>query len=661
MGVRAMDNLNTPSSQPENLRQPSTQSDQVASRATAGGEVHTYEAPLYGGTVEAVPSRADADGQRVWTVTATTEDGRQAQVEAKLTGQFGREHLEPGSYVKDALNRQLGVEEAGAQYRGATAQAEGGGGSDSEEDGSVLSFLGRISPDGVVAGKETSEGRVQFLKGFDANVTMFETRSPVGKVPSQFGQDSPIINRLPGINNIRGVNVNHVSATILSPGSADSPASREEGIGIATKGENAPLRLSANIRGGDISAAGGDDRVRVTVTIEAMPAAVERIASKLPTKLAETLEQSARMTKGSGVSAGAYYSAELVHKDNGELHLVAPGQSEGIALTDLLKQTRDISEEMGYTNEGAKTIAQLNNFDQYYEGANPYNVALYTRQEGQFVNHGDPVSDLAARLIQIHDYSGLSEGDGDAPMTNQEAANGLIRAIRTDRAAPAAGEYQQLLGQDQQGGSGIDPAQRLTPQQSEHLHETLALLHEYGISSLFGDEVQEAAAQWADEFDFDDRFISGADKELAQNVFEGQYRSEAVHWLQKVDPLAIASSFNLYAAVSYGIVDGGSVAESSLGSASHGSHQESVGFYEYAQSQGVSPLDEIGVDPMDPHFRQFAHDMLPAVLNERLRDQGDHEMANAATLTNELQELSAAEKDAVRNEIRQTYESLRSR
>jgi len=658
-----MDNSNAPSSQTESLRQSSIDSDRVASRATTGGgQVETYEGRLYGGTVEAVPSRADGDGQHVWTVTATTEEGRQAQVEAKLTGQFGPEHLEPGSYVKQALNRQLGVGEAGAQDTAATAQADSGDGPDSEKDGSVLGGIFQtLTPDGMAAGKETPNGRVQFLKGFDANITMFETREPVGKLPSQFGQNTPIINKIKGLDHIRGVDVNHVSATILSPGSADDPASREEGIGIATKGENAPIRLSANIRGGDLSAAGGDDRLRATVTIEAMPALVERIAGRLPTKLAETLEQSARASKGIGLSAGAYYSAELVHKDNGEIHLVAPGHSEGVALTDLLKQTRDISEEMGYTNEGAKTIAQMNNFDQYYEGANPYNVALYTRQDGQFVNHGDPVSDLSARLIQIHDYSGASVGDSDAPMTNQEAGAGLTRAIKIDRAAPAAGEYQQLVGQDQQGSSSIEPGQRLTPQQSEHLHETLALLHEYGISSLFGDEVQEAAAQWADEMELDDRFISGADKELVQNVFEGQYRNEADHWVQRMDPLAVASSFNLHTAVSYSIFSGGSVAEADRGSVSHGHHNEPLGFYESAHMSGISPLDEIGIGHDEPLFRQFAHDMLPAVLNERLRDQADHEMPDANALVEKLQQLSAAEKNAVRNEIRQTYESLRSR
>jgi hypothetical protein len=73
----------------------------------------TYEARLYGGTVRAVPWGQPADkGQTRYQVTVETGDGRRAQIDVLLTGQFGPEQLQAGSPTKRQLDQALAAQQA---------------------------------------------------------------------------------------------------------------------------------------------------------------------------------------------------------------------------------------------------------------------------------------------------------------------------------------------------------------------------------------------------------------------------------------------------------------------------------------------------------------------------------------------------------------------
>jgi hypothetical protein len=76
---------------------------------------------LYGGTVVAEPDSQDATR---WHVRVTSGDGRYAQVQATLRGQFGAEQLKPGSYVKRELDVQLRTWPLLAAHEGGTLYVE---------------------------------------------------------------------------------------------------------------------------------------------------------------------------------------------------------------------------------------------------------------------------------------------------------------------------------------------------------------------------------------------------------------------------------------------------------------------------------------------------------------------------------------------------------
>lgn len=85
-----------------------------------------YQAPLYGGTVTAVPSQVDDRGNAVWQVTAVTGDGRRATINIPLAAQFGADQLRPDAPTKRLLDQTLQQQGRGDGYRTYEAGLYGG-------------------------------------------------------------------------------------------------------------------------------------------------------------------------------------------------------------------------------------------------------------------------------------------------------------------------------------------------------------------------------------------------------------------------------------------------------------------------------------------------------------------------------------------------------
>jgi len=488
--------------QSQDARRATTQGDELALGANSSRDVERYEGRLYGGKVEAVPGRSDGHGQRVWTVTATTEDGRQAQVQAKLTGQFGPEHLTPESYVKQALDRQIGPE--------AAAPAEGEELDNGAEDGSD-NILGRLA---ATAAPEFFVGQLE-IKDTGSRQVMVDITNPTTVID---------YHAMPGKITSAGFQRIEVTEYSMAPDKADV-IEREHGLQksweFGPRGDEGDVTI--NVRGGDSTIRSPEDGAAVVFSVGGL---------ELISELASRQKTSTILNKAGGgmntlldrfnADVALAWKGEFVRDSQTGKMYVEFGEFR-MNWEEFLDHLPVAAQEYDPVNQGQKEIARANNIEAYFDGANPFDRAVQTREGNQFVNHGDPIADIAARLIKLGQITDTYTGESDYVRTNAGAEAALKRAAamyeRPAIDSRAEDVWQKMPADERPSLDGP----RLTPEQKAHFESTMSLLHEYGIAGLYGNDIADLAAEIHANAS-DDLPGQQLDNEFVQNVFEGQFR-----------------------------------------------------------------------------------------------------------------------------------------
>lgn len=514
--------------------------------AASADSVEQWRGQLFGGQVVAVPGAVDGNGERSWTVTAETGDGVRATTTVQLKGQFTAEHLTPGSEAKESLIAEI------ENNRG--------------EQTSVLQDLAATAaqPGFVLAAENVSgEGEQWIVDPFNGSVTRFQTGAEIKEL-------SGLAQKLPLPNDIKIREVEATSWPVSLPWNAElGEGRREKGVGLSYEMNNMPLRTSFNVRGGDISLQSLKNGASATITFEltskqageALQQALDKGKGKV-SALAPLIDKILNMPAQPKGSIGISYQATAHWNAETQQIEVAIGElGTKFALSELFGELEQLEGEIGQSNYGETALARANNYENYQRGENPYALAEYTRDDaGNYLNHGDPVADIAGRINKIHEFVPMPADANEIPRTNAEAATALERAIEMAGNTPVPPEYLQHVPPAERDGLG--PA--LKPDEREHLGETLALLHEYDIAGLFGEEVAQAAAEYAEDFG-DSITVQEDNVGFVRDVFEGEFRDHQPGLLTRMDPVsAVTSVLHWSAAVAWGIVDAGEVTDGTL-------------------------------------------------------------------------------------------------
>jgi len=494
-----------------------------------------YSARLYGGTVTAVPSVVDQSGQRLpegqylWTVSVETGDGRKAQVQARLTGQFGAEQLTPDSYVKQALDARLQTAEL---------KPEG-----SEDTPLWRQLAGTAAPDFFVLGGKLPfrEAMPPMLRFKDAALVMIEPKYLDFDLAGDSKPDEKLNflifepdNRPGESERLLGREWQPVTAQSVVPFNPDSERviTQERGWGTAgsfggeRKGRGGwEVGWAFNVRASDLTLGSHLDGVSANFTLTG-----EKVLAKLLTdvigggkgKVGRSSEVLGRMLQAgidtADFTGGLAWQGKLSHDERtGEL-LVRFGEFE-VPVTELLSAADKLMEPR---NHGVREIAKANNVEAYFRGENPFDRAVQTRDHGTFVNHGDPVADIAARLIRIGQITGIDLPHSDYVRSNADAQRALEKGLEMFERWPVSKEAREHLAEAPYG-TGLDTeVPRFTPEEHERFRTTMALLYHYGVHGLYGEEVKYAATEmWVATPDLPEPQL---DPGFVQDVFEGRFR-----------------------------------------------------------------------------------------------------------------------------------------
>ena len=338
-----------------------------------------YDGTLFGNPVTARPLPAS----NVWEVTATNQDGRTVEVRIRLSEQFTAEHLEPGSYTKDALQRAFAARE----------QAE------TDQSGPGLQVLKGVAPTAVVLGSKDLHGQLtfDFLTG---SFTRFHDIQTGANAAALAGK--PALSEYIRLLETKspGLSVSLIEATSYRVlGGDGDPARRDYGIGVAKHFDQPGVTLSVNVRGGDFNLRSLKDGVSATITLEGHAKLLDKIAGQRTGKAALALKAASRAGETIGGTGGFAWQAKAYYDEQKNEIMLDLGGVE-IALPRFIDKFGQEVQELAPINRGHAEVARTNNYQAYVNGENPYTRAVQTREDGQFLNHGDPVADVAADPIR---------------------------------------------------------------------------------------------------------------------------------------------------------------------------------------------------------------------------------------------------------------------
>jgi hypothetical protein len=368
-----------------------------------------------------------------------------------------------------------------------------------------------VTPDAVV-------GTNKFLRSAPNSKNFALVNSTTGKV-TQF------INHPQNKGTFFGVPVTRVEA--IHYDLKGGGTTREDGVGTTGKAPgNSTWFL--NSRGGDTNLAlGKKNGISVNVGFFTPIANAQGLVDKLPntgkTKLlrgaTEGVMSASKATDsqiGFAWRATAYYDS----KTNKAMLNVSGTEWELKDFTQgAAKQTN-----VAALNYEKKTVARANNEEAYLKGANPFQLADDTRTPGgQYKNHTDAISNIAGGVRNLQQQI---DGKTAKPVrTNDEAAKVLESAIGLSQpiTPQEAKKYRQIDGiKDVTVSSNA-----LSPSVRSNLNTTLINLDKAGV--YFSSETVKAAAAQASQNSGNKSTLKPAERSFTREVFEGKYRSQAVH------------------------------------------------------------------------------------------------------------------------------------
>lgn len=330
--------------------------------------------------------------------------------------------------------------------------------------------------------------------------------------------------------------------------------SREAGFGYSKKMGQGTKTLSIfiNGRGGDLSKLSTGQRVSVQFGVTGSPELLIDALDRLPNAgrfkpLRDTLQKGLELAATGGSRYGLIWRASLGLNARGQVELDLFGQKIELATLQQALKTVDLR------NQGHKPVARLNNEDAYLQGANPWQRTEDNRRPtGQYLNHGDPIAGLAARMLVLQ-----KELDPQArPIRDAAQARSFMEYLmaRQSWATPEqARQVQRSMPQDV-GDLKVDP-HPLSPQQRARVDQLLQDV--YRLELNFGSEKIKQAAEaaglrhgWAR--------APLPERRFAQEVFSGKYAVQSQEGANLLK--TVAGMLNAPASVVLDGLNAGSVA-----------------------------------------------------------------------------------------------------
>jgi len=306
---------------------------------------------------------------------------------------------------------------------------------------------------------------------------------------------------------------------------------REDGYGFSKSNAAKDLTFFVNIRGGDTNLVNNVNGLSGNVGFFGSPARLRGVADAMSRSgngrmrgIGEGIDQTLRAAAASGQQVGLAWRGTLTY-DTQSKQAVLDISGLKVPLKDFQKSF----EIPASYNYGDANTARNNNIDSYLQGENPFELARYTRRPtGTFINHGDSVSSIAARIHHVQER--LYPDTSRNIRTNSDVQSVLVGAIEARDASlmtPDRRRWMNDLGTwIDPGGPALAPvapagSQTFKAQDRAYLNQTLATLHQYGIAGLYGPKVQREAALQARNLG-----VSGApkDKDFVRDVFQGRFR-----------------------------------------------------------------------------------------------------------------------------------------
>ncbi len=306
---------------------------------------------------------------------------------------------------------------------------------------------------------------------------------------------------------------------------------REDGYGFSKSNAAKDLTFFVNVRGGDTNLVNNVNGLSGNVGFFGSPARVRDVADAMSRSgtgrmraIGEGIDKTLRAAAASGQQVGLAWRGTLSY-DTKSKQAFLDISGLKIPLKDFQKSF-DIPVSYNY---GDASTARNNNIDSYLQGANPFELARYTRRpNGTFINHGDSVSNIAARIHHVQEQ--LYPDTLRNIRSNRDVQSVLLGAIDARDASlmtPDRRRWMNELGRwIAPGGPALAPvapagSRTFKAQDRAYLNQTLATLHQYGIAGLYGPKVQQEAALQARNLG-----VSGTpgDRQFVRDVFEGGFR-----------------------------------------------------------------------------------------------------------------------------------------
>lgn len=299
---------------------------------------------------------------------------------------------------------------------------------------------------------------------------------------------------------------------------------REDGVGWAQANARKDLVVFVNMRGGDTNFASSQNGVSMNAGFFGSRSRLNGVAQALSRSnnsgvraFGAVMRETLRLATASGQQVGVAWRGTITY-DNKSKQAVLNISGHKIPLADF-KAALNSPPPLNYSD---KPTAMQNNFDGYLAGANPFETALQTRApSGKFLNHSDPVSDIAGRIHQIQQR--LFPGKPLDVRSNFDASVILTRAIAARDASAINPDLARALPPGDRAELPSAPAggRAFNSQDRAYLNETLALMHQYGIAGLYGPNIATEAKTQAQSLELTS---TPKNQRFVQDVFEGDFR-----------------------------------------------------------------------------------------------------------------------------------------
>ena len=328
------------------------------------------------------------------------------------------------------------------------------------------------------------------------------------------------------VGSIGGLPLTRVEAILYNTNGTGTR--REDGMGFSKSFGTGPTTSTFffNVRGGDSNllnnAANG---ISANIGFFGPPSVIRAWTDSLPSSgkggnLKKVIQAALQAATSTGSQIGlAWRGTVLLNSKTGKLDLTLSGVT--IPLADFTAGLQK-AERLVALNHGNKLVARMNNEEAYTGGANPFQRADDTRTSaGRYLNHGDPVASIAGDILQLQDRL---QGRSSPNLRNNSQARTVLELALSLLNSITPAEAKKY-GQDAQ-----DPAvnpRAFTAEERTKLNGLLVQLNRAGV--YFDSPVIKEAAQAAGAHAGPAAGADASEQNFTRNVFQGKFRSEAVH------------------------------------------------------------------------------------------------------------------------------------